>query len=130
MPSLNIVVLAGHLTRDCELRHTTSGQAICAFGLAVGSRYKDSTGNWVDGKTMFIDVNIWGASGEKAVESLRKGSPVTIKGRLDLQQWEKDGVKKSKHSVTADFWMVGVTRDPNKQDERYEAPANDEEIPF
>lgn len=128
MPNLNMVILAGHLTKDAELRYTSNSTAICKFGLAVGSRYKDGE-TWKDGKTLFIDINIWGAIGEKAAK-LKKGNPVTVKGRLELQQWESDGQKRSKHSVTADFWMAGVTRDPNKPDERYEAPADDEEIPF
>ena len=42
------VTLVGNLTRDPELRQTPGGNSVCQFGVAVGRRYKDGSGQWVD----------------------------------------------------------------------------------
>ena len=45
--SINRVVLVGNLTRDPELRHTPGGTPVCSLRLAVNSRRKDESGQWV-----------------------------------------------------------------------------------
>lgn len=84
---INSVTLGGNLTRDPELRSTASGHSLCKVGLAVNSRRKDSSGNWVD-KPNFFDVTIWGAVGENVAQSLQKGSKLAVQGRLEWRQWE------------------------------------------
>ena len=46
MPSLNIVILMGNLTRDPELRYTPGGTAVCDLGLAVNRKVKGKDGEW------------------------------------------------------------------------------------
>jgi single-strand DNA-binding protein len=101
MASFNKVILMGNLTRDVEVRYTPSGTAVSEVGLAVNDRRKDASGNWVD-ETTFVDVTLWGRQAEVAGEYLSKGSPVLIEGRLKLDQWEKDGQKRSKLRVVAE----------------------------
>ena len=55
MAAINRVVLVGNLTRDPELRHTPSGTAVCNLRLAVNTRRKDETGQWVD-KPNYFDI--------------------------------------------------------------------------
>jgi single-strand DNA-binding protein len=89
--NVNVVVITGNLTRDPELRHTGGGTAICELRVAVNSRRKDQSGNWVD-KPNYFDVVVWGAQGENCATYLAKGRPVAIEGRLDWREWEaKDG---------------------------------------
>ena len=89
--NVNVVVITGNLTRDPELRHTGGGTAVCDLRVAVNSRRKDQSGNWVD-KPNFFDVTVWGAQGENCAQYLAKGRPVAIEGRLDWREWEaKDG---------------------------------------
>jgi single-strand DNA-binding protein len=90
MASFNRVILLGNLTRDIELRYTTSGMAIGDAALAVNDRRKNQAGEWVDEAT-FVDVKFFGRTAEIAGEYLSKGSPVHIEGRLKLDMWEKDG---------------------------------------
>lgn len=98
---LNCVILAGRLTRDPEVRHTASGQAVADLGLAVGERYKSKSGEWVE-RTCFVDVVVWGRQAETCGEYLAKGAPVLIDGRLQLDQWEnQQGEKRSKLLVRA-----------------------------
>ena len=89
--NVNVVVVTGNLTRDPELRHLGSGTAVCKLRVAVNSRRKDQSGNWVD-KPNYFDVVVWGAQGENCATYLSKGRPVAIEGRLDWREWEaKDG---------------------------------------
>ena len=62
MAAINRVVLVGNLTRDPELRHTPSGTAVCNLRLAVNTRRKDETGQWVD-KPNYFDITVWGNQG-------------------------------------------------------------------
>lgn len=101
MPSLNRVFLMGNLTRDPELKYTQSGLAVCDFGLAVNRKYKTGGGEDRE-EVLFVDVSAFGKQAETASEYLRKGRGVLVEGRLKLDQWEKDGQKRSKHTVVAD----------------------------
>ena len=96
------VTLVGNLTRDPELRQTPSGKSVCQLGVAVGSSYKDASGEWVE-KSSFFDVVVWGAQGENCARYLTKGNQVAVDGRLDQRSWEaQDGAKRSKVEIIAD----------------------------
>lgn len=98
---LNSAQLVGRLTRDPELRFTTSGLPVCRFDLAVNRRYKDKTGEWKD-DTSFIPVVVWREAGQRCGEKLKKGSPVFVEGRLKSKSWEtKDGQKRSGLEIEA-----------------------------
>ena len=89
--NVNVVVITGNLTQDPELRHTGGGMPVCELRVAVNSRRKDQSGNWVD-KPNFFNVVVFGAQGENCSTYLSKGRPVAIEGRLDWREWEaKDG---------------------------------------
>ncbi|QDT67686.1 Single-stranded DNA-binding protein [Planctomycetes bacterium MalM25] len=106
MASYNRVVLVGNLTRDPELRYIPSGTAVSEIGLAVNDRVKKGD-QWVD-ETTFVDVTLWARTAEVANQYLSKGSSVLVEGRLKLDQWEKDGQKRSKLRVVADkMQMLG-----------------------
>lgn len=91
--NVNVVVITGNLTRDPELRHLGSGTAVCKLRVAVNSRRKDQSGNWVD-KPNYFDVTVWGAQGENCSNYLSKGRPVAVEGRLDWREWEDQGGNK------------------------------------
>ena len=102
MASINRVVLVGNLTKDPELRHTPSGTAVCNLRLAVNTRRKDETGQWVD-KPNYFDITVWGNQGERCAQYLSKGRPVAIDGRLEWSEWETpEGNKRQAVEVVAD----------------------------
>jgi len=89
--NINVVVVTGNLTRDPELRSTQGGTSVCSLRIAVNSRRRNESGEWVD-KPNYFDVTVWGAQGENCSNYLSKGRPVAIEGRLDWREWEaKDG---------------------------------------
>ncbi len=129
------VTLVGNLTRDPELRTTPGGTSVCQFGVAVGRRYKDNSGQWVD-KASFFDVVVWGQQGENCAQYLSKGREVAVDGRLDQRSWEaQDGSKRSKVEIIAETVVFlggqgGETREPayrgGDQPARGAAPVNDD----
>ena len=102
MPDLNRVLIAGRLTRDPDLRYTTSNRALCRLGLANTRYYKDRQGERRE-DTTFLDVAVWGPQAEWAGERLSKGRPVLVEGSLSSNQWEdrQTGQKRSKVEVKA-----------------------------
>ena len=101
MPSYNKVIIMGNVTRDPDLKRLDSGTSVCDIGVAINESWKDKEGNPRE-QTTFVDVVAWARQAETCAEYLRKGSPVLIDGRLQLDEWEKDGEKRSKMRVRAD----------------------------
>lgn len=101
MLSINRVMITGRLTRDPETRYLPTGQAVTKMGVAVNRRFQDKNGEWRD-ETAFIDVEAWGKVAERCAETLKKGRPVYVEGRLKQESWEKDGVKQSKLMISAE----------------------------
>jgi len=101
--AMTTCTIVGNLTRDPELKFTSSGLAMGTFGLAVNNRKRDEAGNWVDGDPSFYDVVCWRNLAENVAESLTKGATVIVVGKLRQRSWETDdGSKRSKIEVNAD----------------------------
>jgi len=102
MASFNKVILMGNLTRDPEVKYLPSGMAVAELGLAVSETYKNKAGEQVE-STVFVDIVVWARQAETCGEYLRKGSPVLVEGRLQLDKWQtKEGENRSKLRVRAD----------------------------
>ncbi|WP_103594966.1 single-stranded DNA-binding protein [Campylobacter concisus] len=110
----NRIILVGHLTRDIELRYTTSGVAIGNSSIAV-TRKITSNGERRD-ETCFIDISFFGKSAEIANQYLNKGSKLLIEGRLKFDQWtDNNGQNRSKHSIAVESMeMLGDTKQNNQ----------------
>jgi single-strand DNA-binding protein len=76
----------GNLAADAELRFTPTGKAICKLRVAHNTRRRNTTGEWIDGPTMWVTVTAWETLAERAAD-LRKGDTVIIDGRDDLSIW-------------------------------------------
>ncbi len=103
MANLNKVLLMGNLTRDPEVRYTPKGTAVAELGIAVNRIYSGENGEKREEVT-FVDVTVWGRTAENVGEYLKKGRPVFIEGRLQLDSWEDktSGQKRNKLKVVAD----------------------------
>jgi single-strand DNA-binding protein len=103
MASFNKVILLGNVTRDPEIRYTPKGTAVTELGMAVNRVYSTEGGEKREEVT-FVDVTLWGRTAEIAGEYLKKGRPVLIEGRLQLDTWDdkQSGQKRSKLKVVAD----------------------------
>lgn len=107
MASFNKVILLGNLTRDPEVRYTPKGSAVCDLGLAVNRQYNLENGEKREEVT-FVDVVLWARLAEIAGEYLKKGRPVFIEGRLQLDSWDdkQSGQKRSKLRVVGETMQL------------------------
>lgn len=107
MASFNKVLLLGNLTRDPEVRYTPKGSAVCDLGIAVNRSYTTDAGEKREEAT-FVDVTLWGRTAEVAGEYLKKGRPVFIEGRLQLDSWDdkQTGQKRSKLKVIGETMQL------------------------
>ncbi len=101
MASMNKVFLIGNLTRDPEVRYLPSGAAVADLRLAVNRKYKTQQGEDKE-ETCFVAVSAWGRQAETCGQYLSKGSPILVEGRLRYEEWEKDGQKNNRLTVTAE----------------------------
>jgi single-strand DNA-binding protein len=99
--NINRVVLTGNLTRDPELRATTSDTPVCSLRIACNTRRKTNDGEWTD-KPNYFDVTVWGAQGENAARFLTRGRPVAIDGRLEWREWDGENGKRQAVEIIAD----------------------------
>ncbi len=108
MASFNRIILVGNLTRDPQLSYTPSNTAVCKFGIATNSRWKDKEGNQRE-EVCFVDCTLFGKGGEVFNQYMKKGQMALIEGRLDFQQWTTpEGDKRSKHAVFVEnFTFLG-----------------------
>ena len=107
--NVNIVIVAGRLTRDPEVRYTPSGTAVAEIGLAVNRTWFDKATNQKRDETTFVDVTCYGRQAEALAEHLQKGSTVLVEGRLQLDTWDDKttGQKRSKLKVVAESVQFG-----------------------
>ncbi len=106
---LNKIFIMGRLTRDPELRRTSTGTPVASFSLAVDRDFKDkSTG---ERTTDFIDVVAWRQTGEFVSRYFTKGRMAVVEGRLQIRDWtDKDGNKRRAAEVVADQVYFGDSK--------------------
>ncbi|HEX4653545.1 MAG TPA: single-stranded DNA-binding protein [Candidatus Udaeobacter sp.] len=147
MASFNKVILLGNLTRDPEVRYTPKGSAVCDLGIAVNRVYTTDSGEKREEVT-YVDVVLWARLAEIAGEYLKKGRPVFIEGRLQMDSWDdkQTGQKRTKLRVVGESMQllggrpggsggVGETGTETRQASappKAAAPAepDEDEIPF
>src|ERR1700732_1556688 len=124
MANLNRVLLIGNLTRDPEVRYTPKGTAVADIGLAVNRIYSAEDGEKKE-KTTFVDVTLWGRQAEIAGQYLKKGRPVFIEGRLQLDTWDdkQTGQKRSRLRVVAESIQLLGSRQEGESSSPTPSPA-------
>lgn len=90
---MNKVLLVGRLVKDPELKHMeASGKNLCSFTIAVNRNYTNSSG---EKEADFIPVVVWGKIAEAVSSYMKKGSLISVAGRLQIRSYEgRDGNKK------------------------------------
>jgi len=91
---MNSISLVGRAGSDPEVRYLDSGKVVAKLPLAVRRAY--SRGE-VD--TDWFSLEIWGKTAEVAANYVRKGSQISVTGRLEFDSWEKDGQRREKAIV-------------------------------
>ncbi len=127
----NKVFLIGNLTRDPEVRYTTSGIPVARFSIAINR----PTAKGGQGEVDFINIVAWRRLAEICRDYLKKGRPVSIEGKLQIRKYEKGGEKRTFAEVVADsMQMLGKRSDfesgPAPSAPQGDDKIKDEEVPF
>src|SRR6056297_1493434 len=121
--NLNKAMVIGNLTRDPEVRSTSSGATVTNFAVATNLVWTDQQGQRQE-KAEFHNVVAWRKLGEICGQYLKKGSKVYIEGRLQTNEWTgNDGVKRYKTEIVAEN-MIMLDRGGNAGGGNTGAPAN------
>ena len=133
---MNKIILSGRVTRDAELSYIPNvGVPKLSFGLAVERNYqKDKNNKKVD----FINCEMLGQHTEKLAQYVTKGKSILVEGELNIDQYEKDGEKRSYTKVKVDRleFLAGSNNAENKSNDKvlefdnFQEVGNDEDIPF
>jgi single-strand DNA-binding protein len=114
MANLNRVFIIGNLCRDPEMRYTPKGTPIAEIALAINRIWTDEE-NKKREEVTFVDVILWARQAEIASQYLRKGSPLFVEGRLQLDTWDdkQTGQKRSKLRVVGEHLQLLGSRQDN-----------------
>lgn len=138
---MNKVYLIGNLTRDPEMRSTTTGVSVCNFSIAVNRRFKDADGKQ---QTDFFNIVAWRQLADLCGKFLMKGKKVAIFGSIQTRTYEdKTGKKCTAFDIVADEveFLTPMGEAPGTSRAESPAPpvnspsagftqADDEELPF
>jgi len=111
---LNHIVLVGRLTKDPEVNKTDSNKNYSRITLAVPRSFKNINGEY---ETDFIDCLLWDSVAKSTSEYCHKGDVVGVKGRIQSEVVEKDGVKKYYINVIAERVTFLPNNSTKKDDE-------------
>lgn len=132
MFSINTYTVSGNLTKDPELRATTSGTPVCNGSICYNSRRKGQSGDWEDVPN-FFDFVAFGKAAEVLARK-QKGGRIVLNGELTQRSWEsKEGERRSKVELLVrefvDASRQGGTKRP-AQEQPNEQDMYEEDIPF
>ena len=122
---MNRVELVGRLTRDPELRTSTSGLAVVRFSIAVDRRISREDRDAGKQSADFINIVAFGKQGETIARYLTKGRQIALEGRIQTGSYDaQDGTKRYTTEVVLDsFDFIGGNNDSNANSS-YSAPVN------
>lgn len=103
---LNRTTILGRLTRDPEVRTTTTGKTVASLTVATGRVWTDQAGQKQE-QTEFHNCVLWGRLGEIAGQYLTKGRRVYMEGRLQTRDWVgNDGVKRYRTELVVENMIM------------------------
>ena len=128
---MNVITIAGTLTRDAEVKFLPNGDPIANFSVADNQGGRDKP-------AIFWNCGLYGKRAESLSQYLTKGQAVTVTGSVSEREWtSKDGEKRKSMDVRVnDIALQGGRRDSEPQQERRQAPApqqpdiGDDDLPF
>ena len=113
---MNVISLMGRLTRDPEVKFGQSGKAYCRFSIEVNRPFSKDEAD-------FINCVSFGKTAELIGEYFRKGQQIALVGRLQMNQYESNGEKRTSYDVVVDtFDFIGTksSSDTRSYDSPYE----------
>ena len=116
---MNVITLAGHAGKDPEVRYFESGTVVANLSLAVRGVKRDEPPDW-------FNLQIWGKQAQVAADYVRKGSLISVSGRMTTERWtdRTTGEERSKPVVVVDrLSLLGSKNDSQQGQAAAAAPA-------
>ena len=127
---MNKIIISGRLVRDAELSYIAStATPKISFTLAVERNYqKDKNNKKVD----FINMEMIGKYTENLCQYVTKGKQILVEGELNIDNYEKDGEKRSFTKVKVDRleFLSNATTEKKTEELNFQEVDVDEDIPF
>lgn len=127
---MNKIIISGRLVRDSELSYIAStATPKMSFSMAVERAYqKDKNNKKVD----FINCEMIGKHTESLCQYVTKGKQILVEGELNIDNYEKDGEKRSFTKVKVDRleFLGGATTEKKTEELNFQEVDVDEDIPF
>ena len=114
---INLFIASGNLGKDIAVQFTPNGKCIGTFSLPVKSGWGEHE------KVSWVRCKLLGDRAEKLSPYLKKGLKVTVHGKFELEQWEKDGVKHSMPCIIIDNVDLPAKGD-SQAPQQTQAPVN------
>lgn len=109
---MNKVFLIGRLSRDPELRHTTSGTAVCQINVAISRPVAQGA----EPQTDFINVVVWNKQAENVAKYLAKGRQIAVEGRIQTRNYDNNEGKRTyvTEVIASNVEFLGSANDNNR----------------
>lgn len=124
---INRVVLVGRLTKDADLKYTSSGTAVASFTLAVNRQFTNQSG---EREADFINCVVWRKQAESLANFTRKGSLIGVEGRLQTRSYDnQQGQRVYVTEVVVDSFSLLESKAANEerqQPQQTNRPANNQ----
>lgn len=104
--SLNRAQVIGNVTRDPEVRQTSTGRTVVTFSVATNRSWTDQSGQKQE-QADFHNIVVWGKLAEIAAQYIQKGRKLFVEGRMQTRDWTgEDGVKRYRTEIVADNFIL------------------------
>lgn len=128
---MNKVILIGRITKDVELKTTTSGKSVATFTLAVNKDFKNADGNY---DADFINCVAFGQQAETISKFVHKGDRFGVDGKISTRNYDKNGSKVYVTEVIVNgFEFLESKKDKPTADvevDDYEEYTDTDDLPF
>ena len=100
MPSLNKVMIIGHLGDNPDIRYTKANKQVANLSVATSQKWKKN--GETQQETVWHKVTAWGKLAEVCEKYINKGDAIYVEGSYKENQWENDnGEKRSRKYIDA-----------------------------
>ena len=106
--SINSLIFTGNCGQDMEIRQTSGGTVVGSVSVPLTSGWGDKK------KTVWVKCTVWGDRAEGLAPYLKKGTPVTIQGELEVDTWQdSQGIEKTSIGCKVNSVAFGQPKSAN-----------------
>jgi single-strand DNA-binding protein len=133
---VNKCIFIGRVGQTPEIK-TLQNTKLASFSLAVSEKYKDKSGEKVE-KTTWINASVFGNLADVVEKWVEKGQLIYIEGKLQIDEYEKDGIKRQSTKIIVNqLTMLGggdkaekPESKPQQQERNTDMGPEDDMLPF